>query len=125
MNSLRIYLGDLTHDTVGLATEVFPLNIGFVAAYCQKVHGASVEVSLFKYIHDLEAAIERDPPDILGLSNYPWCHNIDLAMIELLAARRPEALRFMGGPNFPHDAPSQGSGGTGTAEAPGPGRSVS
>jgi len=36
MKSLRIFFGDLTHDTVGLATEVFPLNIAFVAAYCKK-----------------------------------------------------------------------------------------
>ena len=54
---LRIYLGDLTHDTVGLATEFFPLNIGFVAAYCLQQHPAAVDVRLFKYIPDLERAL--------------------------------------------------------------------
>lgn len=100
---MRIYLGDLSHDTVGLATEVFPLNIGYIAAYAKKVFGDSVDIRLFKYVGEIEDAIERDPPDILGLSNYPWCHNIDLALLRSLAARRPEALRIMGGPNFPHD----------------------
>lgn len=107
MKILKIYFGDLTHDTIGLATEVFPLNIGFVAAYCKKVHGDAVDVRLFKYIPELENAIEREPPDILALSNYPWCHNADKALCQLLASRRPESLRILGGPNFPHDPPSQ------------------
>lgn len=107
LKAMRIFLGDLSHDTVGLATEVFPLNIGYIAAYAKKVFGDSVDIRLFKYVRDLEDAIERDPPEILGLSNYPWCHNIDLAFLRSLAARRPEALRIMGGPNFPHGKDQQ------------------
>jgi radical SAM superfamily enzyme YgiQ (UPF0313 family) len=103
LKTLTIYFADLTHDSVGLATEVFPLNIGFVASYCKMHFGEAVEVKLFKYIPDLEKALYENPPDILALSNYPWCHRIDLAMFELLARTRPEALRFMGGPNFPHE----------------------
>lgn len=104
---MRIYLGDLSHDTVGLATEVFPLNIGYIAAYAKKVFGDSIEIRLFKYIPDLENAIERDPPDVLALSNYPWCHNIDLALFHQLSRRRPDALCIMGGPNFPHSSDEQ------------------
>jgi len=102
MASYRIFFGDLTHDTIGLATEVFPLNIGFIAAYCKQQFGDDVDVRLFKYITDLETAIEHDPPDILALSNYPWCANINMAMFAQLSERRPEALRAMGGPHFPH-----------------------
>ena len=43
--ALRIFLADLTHDTVGLATEVFPLNIGFVGAYCKERFGDAVDVT--------------------------------------------------------------------------------
>jgi len=107
MTPLRIFLGDLTHDTIGLATEVFPLNIGYVAAFAKKRFGDAVDIRLFKYIHELERALELDPPDILGLSNYPWCHNVGLALFAQLAQRRPDALRVMGGPNFPHDEESQ------------------
>jgi radical SAM superfamily enzyme YgiQ (UPF0313 family) len=107
LKSLKIYLGDLTHDTVGLATEVFPLNVGLVGAYCKKKFGDAVEITLFKYIQDLENAIYQNPPDILALSNYPWCHNIDMAMLRLLASKRPEALRVLGGPNFPHQPNQQ------------------
>jgi radical SAM superfamily enzyme YgiQ (UPF0313 family) len=103
LKTLNIYLADLTHDSIGLATEVFPLNVGYVASYCKKQFGEAVELKIFKYIPDLEKSLYDDPPDILALSNYPWCHKIGLAMLELLARTRPEALRFMGGPNFPHE----------------------
>jgi hypothetical protein len=53
---MRIFLGDLSHDTVGLATEVFPLNIGYISAYAKKVFGNSIDVRLFKYVRDLEDA---------------------------------------------------------------------
>ena len=36
MDNLKIYLGDMTYDTITLSTETFPLNIGFIASYCIK-----------------------------------------------------------------------------------------
>ena len=36
---LKIYLGDLTYTTVTLATEAFPLNVGYIASYCKKLFG--------------------------------------------------------------------------------------
>ena len=104
---LKVYFGDLTHNTVGLATAVFPLNIGFVAAYCIAELAGSIEVKLFKYIDDLEQEIADNPPDVLALSNYPWCHNVNMALFESLAKISPNSLRIMGGPNFPHLADLQ------------------
>ena len=46
---LKIYLGDLTYDTISLSTDSFPLNIGYIAGYCNKEFGTDVEISLFKY----------------------------------------------------------------------------
>lgn len=100
--SLRIYLADLTHDTVGLATEVFPLNIGMVGAYALQEFGSQVEVRLFKYAPILEREINKNPPDVLAVSNYSWCHNLSMYMLEQLKRVKPEAIRVMGGPNFPH-----------------------
>lgn len=107
MNPLRIFLADLTHVTVGPAAEMMPLNIGYVAAYAIKQLGQRIDVTLFKYIEDLEAAITKNPPDVLAVSNYEWCYHANRAMFSMLAERRPEALRIMGGPNFPHTLPSQ------------------
>lgn len=107
MKPLKIYLGDLTHDTIIVSTEAFPLNIGYIAAYCKKLFGDSVDITLFKYIKDLEKAILDSPPDILGLSNYCWNHRVGLEMFRVLSKRNPNALRVWGGPNFPLDLPSQ------------------
>jgi radical SAM superfamily enzyme YgiQ (UPF0313 family) len=104
---LRIYLGDLTYDTVGLSTEVFPLNIGYIASYCKQNFGDKVEISLFKYIEKLETAIENNPPDILGLSNYAWCHRIGLEMFRIAKEKNPRIITVWGGPNFPRDIVSQ------------------
>ena len=72
LKPLKIYLADLTYDTVTLATEAFPLNVGFIATYCKKQFGDNVEIKIFKYIPKLEKAIQEAPPDVLGLSNYAW-----------------------------------------------------
>ena len=73
---LKIYLGDLTYTTVTLATEAFPLNVGYIASYCKKLFGNDVEITLFKYIDEIDKAVNENPPDILGLSNYCWSHNV-------------------------------------------------
>ena len=104
---LKIYLADLTYDTVTLASEAMPLNVGYVAAYCKKIFGDQVEITLFKYIHDLDSAIQNSPPDILGMSNYCWGHNVSVELMKMLRETKPNVLTVMGGPNFPVDLPSQ------------------
>jgi uncharacterized radical SAM superfamily protein len=104
---LSIFLGDLTHETIGIATELIPLNIGYVAAYLKAQFKDRVDVRLFKYVPDLEQAIDAEPPDLLALSNYPWNDGLGTAMFERLHKRRPEALRIKGGPNFPHGVGDQ------------------
>ena len=34
---LKIYLADLTYDTISITSDVFPLNIALVASYCKKI----------------------------------------------------------------------------------------
>ena len=107
MEKIKIYLGDITYDTVSLSTEAIPLAIGYVAAYCKKIYGSNVEITLFKYLEELEQAIIDSPPDILGLSNYSWNQNIGLEMFKLAQQQNPDVLTVWGGPNFPIDFPSQ------------------
>ena len=40
-----------------MSTEVFPLNIGYISAYCEKLFVSKVEITLFKYIEDLEKSL--------------------------------------------------------------------
>lgn len=98
---LRIYLGDLTYTTLSLATDAFPLNVGFVAAYASKVFGSQVDIQIFKYVDDLEQAIEQAPPDILGMSNYPWNFSLGMEFFRMAKALSPQTICVMGGPNIP------------------------
>ena len=97
MEKLKIYLGDIAYDTVSLSTEAIPLAIGYVAAFCNKIHGSKIEITLFKYLNEIEQAIIDSPPDILGLSNYSWNQNIGIGpLIEgedpvLHTAKKPES----------------------------------
>ena len=105
--TLKIYLGDLTYNTVTLATEAFPLNVGYIAAYCKKLFNSKIDITLFKYIDEIESTIINDPPDILGLSNYCWSHNVSYEMFKLCKEKNPNAITVWGGPNFPLDFPSR------------------
>jgi radical SAM superfamily enzyme YgiQ (UPF0313 family) len=104
---LKIFLGDLTYTTVTIATEALPINIGYIASYCIKRFGSKVDIKLFKYIEELEKAINESPPDILGLSNYVWSQNVSNEMFKLFTKKNPDGLKIWGGPNFPIDMPSQ------------------
>ena len=106
---IRIFLGDLTHNTVGMANETFPLNVGYITAYCKNRFGSKVDITIFKYIDDLEASIYENPPDVLALSNYVWNHRIGLEMFDLIHSQNPNAITVWGGPNFPQDLESQQS----------------
>ena len=101
LRPLRIYLGDLTYTTLSLATDAFPLNVGFIAAYASKVFGKEIDITLFKYVDDLEQALNDTPPDILALSNYPWNFNLGQEFFRMARALSPDTICVMGGPNIP------------------------
>ena len=63
---LKIYLCDLTYDTIILVSDTIPINIGFIGSYLNKQLGNKVSVELFKYPNDLLESIKKEPPDILG-----------------------------------------------------------
>ncbi len=107
LERLKIYLGDLTYNTIIVSTESLPINIGYIASYCIKRFGDNVDITLFKYIDELEKALCESPPDILGLSNYCWCQNVSQEMFKLFTEKNPNGLRVWGGPNYPIDVPSQ------------------
>jgi len=98
---LSIYLADLTYTTLSLATDAFPLNVGFIAAYAKKRFGNEIDIRLFKYVGDLEDAIHEKAPDILGVSNYPWNLNLGLEFFSMTRALSPDTICVMGGPNIP------------------------
>ena len=107
MKPLKIFLCDLTYDTITLSTDVFPLNIGYIASYCKKLFGNDVEITLFKYVDAIDDAVSKNPPDILAMSNYAWCQRIDREISKIFSKLNPNGIVVWGGPNFPLDLPSQ------------------
>ncbi len=104
---MRIYLADLTHTGLGIATEAFPLNVGLVASYAQKRFGREVEISLFKYPEELSEALAKAPPDVLGCSNYTWNSRLADHFAQIAKALKPDLLTVFGGTNYPFDAQNQ------------------
>lgn len=98
---LRVYLCDLTHDSILLVSDTIPVNIGFIGAYARKVHANAIDVSLFKYPRTAIEAIRAAPPDVIALSNYSWNSRLSEHLAGIAKRIHPATLTVQGGPNFP------------------------
>ncbi|NQU58719.1 MAG: hypothetical protein HQ513_15945, partial [Rhodospirillales bacterium] len=96
---LKIYLADLFHDYLG-AKQFVPINIGYIGAYCADRFGDDVSIELFKSPDELLDAIDKEPPHILGLSNYCWNSGLNEFVARQVKSRFPDMPIIMGGPNI-------------------------
>jgi radical SAM superfamily enzyme YgiQ (UPF0313 family) len=106
-NKLKIYLGDITHDTIILVSDTIPINIGFIASYMKKIFGEMVDISLFKYPKEIINAIKSNPPDMIALSNYSWNSNLSEFIASIAKKYNSNIITTQGGTNFPHDELTQ------------------
>jgi radical SAM superfamily enzyme YgiQ (UPF0313 family) len=104
---LKIYLGDITHDTIVLVSDTIPINIGFIASYMKKTFGEKIDISLFKYPNEIINAIKSNPPDMIALSNYSWNSNLAEFIASFAKKYNSNVVTTQGGTNFPHDELSQ------------------
>lgn len=107
MAPLRIFLGDLTHDTLVLVSDTIPINIGFIGSYAKKIYGADVDIAVFKYPQEITHAIAAEPPDVLALSNYSWNSRLSERVAAFAKTQDRKILTVQGGTNFPHRTPEQ------------------
>src|SRR3989344_5143798 len=101
MDKLKVFLGDLTHTTTVISSDVIPINIGYLAEYLNLKLGDKVEISLFKYPDKLIKALKKEKPHVLALSSYPWNKNISLKIMELYNTVDNNHINVFGGPDFP------------------------
>ncbi|MBM3302205.1 MAG: cobalamin-dependent protein, partial [Deltaproteobacteria bacterium] len=104
-DKVRIFLADLTHTEVCIVSETIPLNVGMIASYAKQEFGDQVEISLFKFPDRFLEALERDKPDIVGVSNYAWNSRLAEWACRKAKERNPDVLTVKGGWNFPLDHP--------------------
>ena len=104
IKKVRIFLCDLTYDTIILVSDTIPINIGFVGSYLKKRFGEKVEIDLFKYPNDVIKEIKKSPPDIIALSNYSWNSNLSEFVASIAKEINPNVVTIQGGTNFPHES---------------------
>jgi radical SAM superfamily enzyme YgiQ (UPF0313 family) len=96
-----IYLADLRYNYSGvLANDCMPLGVAYMKAVMDR-DLPEVESRLYAYPDRLWDAMERNPPDVLMVSNYLWNEALSFAFAKLAKRLRPETLVVMGGPNIP------------------------
>ncbi len=100
MKKRLIYLADLTHTGAGIASNVFPLAIGLVASYVQEIYQEKYGIELFKYPDDLNQALKRETPDIVGFSNYSWNCHLSYQFAKAIKEQFPQTIVVFGGPNY-------------------------
>jgi putative methyltransferase len=95
-----VYLADPIHTYIGTRDSRFiPLSALNVAAYVQKIFGDQVQLKVFKFPERLMDAIESQPPDIIGVSNYIWNYRVSKAALDFAKRCNPKVVTVMGGPN--------------------------
>ena len=107
MKPLKVYLCDLTHETVILVSDTIPVNIGYVGAYAKKIHSDLIDLSFFKYPKIAIEAIKENPPDVIALSNYSWNSLLSENVAKIAKSVNPKVITVQGGPNFPHSNEQQ------------------
>lgn len=100
MNKTTIYLADLTHDSLMLSSNVFPLSIGLIGAYLLDQDSDHFEIDLFKYPGDFSEGLEAKKPHIVGFANYSWNFALSVAYARQIKALWPDVVIVFGGPNY-------------------------
>ncbi|MBI3553557.1 MAG: cobalamin B12-binding domain-containing protein [Elusimicrobia bacterium] len=95
-----IYLADLTHTCQSVASNVFPFGIGLLNSYLNLQREGQYRVELFKYPADLNEALKREMPDIMGFSNYSWNVIISSEYAKRIKKDSPKTTVIFGGPNY-------------------------
>lgn len=104
---LVIFLADLTHTGLRIATDSFPLNIGLIASYALKKFGSDIQVRLFKYPDKLLHALQYEKYDVLACSTYIWNNNLSEWACEMAKKYNPDVVTVRGGWNFPLEEKQQ------------------
>ena len=99
-NKIKIYLCDLVHNYVGAGTYMFPLNIGFIAAWVKKYFPEKVDIELFKYPSDFIKRFKEEKPDLIGFANYTWNADLNNRLSAWVKSLAPQTIIVFGGPNI-------------------------
>jgi len=97
---IKIYLCDFVHNYSGTGTFMFPLNIGYIAAYANKFYSDKIDIKLFKFPQNFMKEFKKEIPDLVGFSNYLWSANVNNKFSEWIKSVNPNVIIVYGGPDI-------------------------
>ncbi|MBC7907750.1 MAG: cobalamin B12-binding domain-containing protein [Rhodospirillaceae bacterium] len=97
---MLIYLADPIHTYMGTKdTSFIPLGVLNIAAYAKLQLGDRIEIEVFKFPERILDAIDRRPPDVIGVSNYVWNYHLSKTILAHARKYNADVVTVMGGPN--------------------------
>jgi len=96
-----VYMAELTYDSTVISNEYFPIAIGYIVGYSQEQLPDTFTYRLFNFPGELLNALDSKPPDILGLSYFPWNNNLSLMVADYYIERKPNGIVVFGGGDLP------------------------
>lgn len=100
MAKIKIFLGDLVHSYQKTSTWTFPLNVGYIAAYTNKIFGNQVEVEIFKRPELLIEAIQTENPALVALSFCTWNDRLNRRVMQIAKQNDKSCFTVGGGYNI-------------------------
>jgi radical SAM superfamily enzyme YgiQ (UPF0313 family) len=101
----EIWLTDLWHQQQ--SSRYFPLGIGYVAAYAQKIFGDRFSFRLFTNPDKFIRQCNEGTPLLVGMRNDLTKSRLNYEMIVRLKKIHPDTVTVMGGPNYPLEPEKQ------------------
>ena len=99
MKKIKVSLCDLANDLNGIDNKSIPIGVGYVSAYCKKIHGDSVTLNVFRTFRKFWEDALKQPPDVVGFGSYDWNYNLTLTTINKLKKLNKNCLIIFGGAN--------------------------
>ena len=99
MRKIKISLCDLANDLNGIDNKSIPIGVGYITAYCKKIHGDSINIKVFRTFRQFWEDALNQPPDIVGFGSYDWNYNLTLTTIKKLKDLNKDCLIAFGGAN--------------------------
>jgi len=101
---MLVYLADLAHTySTKSGSLMVPLNVGYIKSYAEEMSTKDLKIKIFKDPQDLLDNIVKEPPSMLGLSNYGWNENLNLKIGSHVRQKYPKTIIISGGPNLDED----------------------
>jgi len=95
-----VFIGELQHsEMTTLPGNLVPLAAGYLASYLKK-HSPGIDVRIFTSAEKLLEAVDKEQPDIVGLSVRFWSEKLSFFCAKTIKEKYPDTVMVAGGPSI-------------------------